>query len=105
MTGRKSSKEYARKRLITQMQRMGYPYEFAFLIAQELGTERTMGKMSGFLKNAGPVSMEAVADEMVAILEDRQHWIEKKTAEYYNQKYNELMYYGLETDTEETEDE
>ncbi len=103
MKGRNSSREYAMKQLITQMQHMGYPYEFAYLIAQELRTERALGKMSGFLKNAGPVSMEAVADEMVAILDDRQHWMEKKAAEYYNQKYNELIYYGLETGTEDEE--
>lgn len=101
MSDRMSSKERARNNLISQMQRMGYPYEFAFLIAQELGSEKAMGKMSGFLRNAGPVRMEAVADEMVAILEDRQHWIEKKTAEYYNRKYNELLYYGLDSEDEE----
>lgn len=103
MIGKNSDREKARQRLINRMQMMGYPYEFAYLIAQELGTERAMGKMAGFLRNAGPVSMEAVADEMVAILDDRRHWIEKKSSEYYNQKYNELMYYGLGTDDEDEE--
>ena len=32
---------------------------------------------------------------MLAIMEDRNRWIQKKEAEYYNAKYNEMLYNGL----------
>ena len=38
--------------------------------------------------------------ESTAILDDRDRWIKKKTTEYYNQKYNEILYYGLGTEEE-----
>ena len=38
---------------------------------------------------------EEIADEMLAIMEDRNRWIQKKEAEYYNAKYNEMLYNGL----------
>ena len=39
--------------------------------------------------------------EMLAIMEDQDRWVRKKSAEYYNRKYNELLYYGLGTDESE----
>ena len=47
--------------------------------------------------------MEMIADEMLAIMEDRERWIRKKTAEYYNGKYNELLWYGFEGEPEAEE--
>ena len=44
--------------------------------------------MTSYLRNARPRSMEDIAEEMVAILEDRAHWIEKKQAEESNSRYN-----------------
>ena len=52
--------------------------------------------MIGYLKSAKPSSPEEIADEMLAIMEERERWIQKKEAEYYNQKYNELLYYDFE---------
>ena len=37
-------------------------------------------------------------DEMLAIMSDRDSWVRKKKAEYYNSKYNELLLHGLEDD-------
>ena len=36
------------------------------------------------------------ADEMLAIMSDRERWIQKKEAEYYNSRYNDLLNNGLE---------
>lgn len=90
-----------REDLIETIVKMGYPQEFGEAIADNLRTEKTMGRMIGYLLSAKPQSAEEIADEMLAICEDRNRWIQKKQAEYYNSKYNELLYYGLETDEED----
>ena len=33
---------------------------------------------------------------MLAIMSDRERWIQKKEAEYYNSRYNDLLNNGLE---------
>lgn len=87
--------------LIRTLEKMGYPEEFGAAIAGNLRTEKTMSRMLGYLRNAHPRSAEEIADEMLAIMEDRERWIQKKSAEFYNSKYNELLYYGLGEDDDE----
>lgn len=84
-----------RQDLIHTLERMGYPQDFGIAIADNLGSEKTMSRMIGYLHHAKPGSAEEIVDEMLAIMEDRERWIRKKEAEYYNSKYNELLYYGL----------
>ena len=88
-------REELRKELIGTLVRMGYPSSFGEAIADNLRTEKPMRRMIGYLAQAKPRSAEEIADEMLAIMEDRQRWIRKKEAEYYNSRYNELLYYGL----------
>ena len=87
--------------LVETIVRMGYPEAFGIAIADNLRTEKTMSRMIGYLHHAKPRTAEEIADEMLAILDDRQRWVNKKSAEYYNSKYNELLYYGLGDDEEE----
>lgn len=87
--------------LINKIVRMGYPKEFGYMVAKNLGTPKTLSRMIGYLGHAKPRSAEEIADEMLAIMDDRNRWIQKKEAEYYNQKYNEMLYYGLGTEEEE----
>jgi hypothetical protein len=56
--------------------------------------------MSGYLRHARPRSAEEIADEMLAIMEYRERWIQKKSAQFYNSRYNEILNYGLEGDEE-----
>jgi hypothetical protein len=88
-------RETLRKELIKTIVRMGYPASLGEAIADNLRTEKPMRRMIGYLDQAGPRSAEEIADEMLAIMEDRQRWIRKKEAEYYNSRYNELLCYGL----------
>ena len=85
-----------RKELVQIIVSMGYPEEFGTLVADNLRTEKTMSRMIGYLYAARPGSAEEIADEMLAIMDDRSRWIRKKEAEYYNRKYNEMLYYGFE---------
>ena len=96
-------RERITEELIQQLVRMGYPYpaEFGAAIANNLRTEKTMSRMIRYLRNANPRSAEEIADEMLAIMEDRNRWVQKKEAEYYNAKYNEMLYNGLGIEDEE----
>ena len=87
--------------LIKMIVRMGYPEEFGVLVADNLRTEKTMSRMLGYLRQARPTSAEEIADEMLAIMDDRERWIQKKSAQFYNSRYNEILNYGLEGDEEE----
>ena len=89
------------RELVRAIVRMGYPEEFGIAIADNLRTEKTIGRMIRYLDHAKPRSAEEIADEMLAIMDDRERWIQKKSAEYYNRKYNELLYYGLEGNDDE----
>ena len=87
--------------LIQTITSMGYPESFGIAIADNLRTEKTMSRMIGYLRHAKPRSAEEIADEMLAIIDDRERWIQKKEAEYYNRKYNELLYFGLGVEEDE----
>ncbi len=77
--------------LIEKISAMGYPEEFGKAIARNLGSENTMRRMTAYLYSAKPRSAEEIADEMLAIMSDRDRWIEKKEAEEANAKYNEYL--------------
>ena len=71
---------------------LGYPGEFGAVIAKSLGSVSTMERMAGYLRRMRPTSAEEIADEMLAIIADRDRWVEKKQNEFYNEKYNEWLY-------------
>ena len=78
------------RELVETIVRMGYPESFGESIAENLRTEKTMSRMIGYLRHARPKSAEEIADEMLAIMEDRERWIQKKSAQFYNSRYNEI---------------
>ncbi|MEE3420977.1 MAG: hypothetical protein VZR02_07755 [Lachnospiraceae bacterium] len=83
------------KELIETVVRMGYPEELGRQIAKNLGSEKCMSRMIGYLHHANPRSAEEIVDEMLAIMDDRERWKKKKEAEEANARYNEILYYGL----------
>ena len=102
---KQESRQIVFRELVTAIVRMGYPMEFGVLIAKSLNTEKTMRRMIGYLRNAHPHSAEEIADEMLAITSDRDRWVQKKKAEYYNSRYNELLYTGLGAEGEDSDAE
>ena len=93
-----NAREKIRQDLIHEIIEMGHPSELGTLVADQLGTEKAMYRMLAYLRQAQPDNAEEIVDEMLAISAEIERWREKKTAEYYNSKYNELLYYGLEAD-------
>ncbi len=81
--------------LIHVMKKHGYDEDFAYAIAGMLKTDKSCKHMISYLRQAGHVSEEDIADEALAILSDRNAWIQKKKAEYYNSRYNDLLLHGL----------
>ena len=58
-------------------------------------------RMTSYIYQAKPKSMEEVVDEMLAIRSEIETWRAKKESEDANAKYNEMLYYGLGNDEEE----
>lgn len=90
--------EKKRKQVISLIQRLGYPEEFGILIAQELGTEKQMSRMVGYLLQCKNPRIEDVVDEMLAIKEDFASYQRKHIREYNNVKYNTLLALGLDNE-------
>lgn len=86
--------------LYALMIRKGYPAEFAGLIAGQMNTEYTSQRMIAYVSRAGLVPPEELADEMLAILADRDRLREKHIALAAQEKVNRLYREGLETDGE-----
>ena len=60
------------------MLRRGYPAEFCEQITLNLNTDWTAQRMIGYLSHYKKLPMEDVADEMLAILSDRNRIMQKK---------------------------
>ncbi|MDO5434866.1 MAG: hypothetical protein Q4G19_00690 [Clostridia bacterium] len=71
----------ARDRLASAVMSLGYPDEFAELLANQLGSPKAIDRMTGYLVQARPRSVEMIVDEMLAISAETAAWREKKEAE------------------------
>ena len=58
-------------------------------------TDLAVGCFSSRLRGSG------ACDDELAICDDRDRWRKKKEAEFYNQKYNELIWDGLGTEDDD----
>ena len=89
-----ATKEQLKESIIAVIRRKGLPDEFGALIADSLGTEKTMTRMLSYLVRLGPAGAEEIADEMLAIKAEFEGYRQKKINEYYNIKMNQLMNSG-----------
>lgn len=77
--------------MLGAMEQLGFSPEEGKLIARELRSEKCLRRMTGYLRTAHPRKLESVADEMLAILEERDTWIRKKQAEEYSGRVNDWL--------------
>lgn len=89
------SRAEACRELCETVRRMGYPEQFGRDIAKNLGSEKMIRRMISYLHQASPRSAEEIADEMLAIMSDREAWVKKKQAQEANAAYNEMMLRGF----------
>ena len=80
------------------MVREGYPADFAALVAKEMNTEYLARRMIGYVSRVGLIPPEEFADEMLAILEDRDRFVKKHQTEEAQAKINEMYRFGLDAD-------
>ena len=68
----------ARDRLAKAVVSLGYPEEFAGLLAKQLGSPKAIDRMTSYLYQARPGSVEMIVDEMLAIRAEIEAWRERK---------------------------
>ena len=68
----------ARDRLAAAVEALGWPAEFADLLAKQLGSPKAIDQLASYLYQAKPASMEMIIDEMLAIRAEIDAWREKK---------------------------
>ena len=67
---------------------LGYPAELANLLARQLKSPRAIERMTSWIYQAHPRSMEMIADEMLAICADTEAWREKAESREAQAGYN-----------------
>jgi len=77
--------------MIDEVVNLGFPEELGEAVAKNLNSVKTMQRMASYLRNVRPNSDVLIVDEMLAIMDDRRRWIEKKKSEEANAKYNEFL--------------
>ncbi len=85
----------AKEKLISALRELGFPEELGIQMAKQLGSPKAMHRMTTYLYNVQPRSVELVVDEMLAICSDIDRWREKKASEEANARYNEILNYGF----------
>jgi hypothetical protein len=77
-------RERAYRSLVRAVTNLGYPEEFAYVMSGELRSEGAMRRLTSYLVNARPASPEEVVDEMLAIVQSRDAWVEHQMREQSN---------------------
>ena len=78
----------SRDRLAAAVSSLGYPDEFADLLAKQLGAPKAIDRMAAYLSQVRPRSMEMIIDEMLAICAEADAWREKKESRDAQEGYN-----------------
>lgn len=73
------------------MIKRGYPEQFCAQITKNLNTDWTAQRMIGYLSHYKDLPLEEIADEMLAILSDRNRIVQKHVLEETNARWNEFL--------------
>ena len=79
--------------LYNLMLQRGYPEQFCDEVAKNLNTDFTAKRMIGYLLHYQKLPLEEIADEMLAILSDRNRIMQKKELESINASLNNNTFY------------
>ena len=78
----------SRNQLAAAVASLGYPEEFADLLAKQLGSPKAIDRMTGYLYQAHPGSVEMIIDEMLAIRAEIDTWHRKKESREAQDAYS-----------------
>ncbi len=81
----------SRDQLATAVSSLGYPEEFADLLAKQLGSPRGINRLTSYLYQAKPGTVEMIIDEMLAIRSEIDAWREKKESQEAQAGYNSWL--------------
>ena len=81
----------SRNQLAKAVSSLGYPEEFADLLARQLGSPRGIDRLTSYLYQARPGTVEIIVDEMLAIRSDIDAWREKKESQEAQAGYNSWL--------------
>lgn len=81
--------------------RRGYPKPFCDEVTKNLNTDWTAQRLIGYLSHYQKLKMEDVADEVLAILSDRNRIMKKKRLEEVNARWNQFLCEGFGDEDEE----
>ena len=70
---------------------LGYPEEFADLLAKQLESPRAIDRLTSYLYHARPGSIEMIVDEMLAIRAEIETWREKKESQEAMEDYSRWL--------------
>ena len=79
--------------LYNLMLQRGYPEQFCNEVTKNLNTDFTAKRMIGYLLHYQKLPLEEIADEMLAILSDRNRIMQKKELESINASLNNNTFY------------
>lgn len=88
MTTNQKMWAFSRDKLANSVSSLGYPEEFADLLAEQLGSPKAIDRLASYIWQAHPDSVEMIVDEMVAIQEEIAAWREKKEYREAQERYN-----------------
>ena len=94
MTPNQREWAWSRDRLAKAVVSLGYPGEFADLLAKQLGSPKAIDRLTSYLYQAKPRSMEMIIDEMLAIRAEIDAWREKKESEAAQAGYSAWLRSG-----------
>lgn len=78
----------SRDQLASAVVSLGYPADLADLLAKQLGSPKAINRMTSYLYQAHPRTLEMIVDEMLAICSDVEAWRKKKESEEAQAGYN-----------------
>ena len=78
----------------------GYPEPFSDLVTKNLNTDFTASRMIGYLCHYSDLPPEEIADEMLAILSERNRIMQKKELDSNQAEWNRILMQGLDTEDE-----
>ena len=81
--------------LYNLMLQRGYPEQFCNEVTKNLNTDFNAKRMIGYILHYQKLPLEEIADEMLAILADRNRIMQKKELESINSSWNNYMIQGL----------
>ena len=92
--------EWSRTRdeLVGVIKDLGFPEELGSEIAKILGSPKAMRRMISYLYYVKPKTAELIVDEALSIASEIATWKKKKASEEANERYNEVLNYGFDTE-------